>query len=218
MQKGFSGILILVVVALLAVGGYIYHQGNTKPNPLTNSTITSQPSTDTSSPSTTTTPQTEQWQKYISGELVSGLSITYPKGWVVRYRKEYALSSDYSAKYRLHFDFAPADWKSPDSVDWMGWGSMSFEVYDPQSDINQWLNKNLPTYKDGLATKEDTKIGGKPTFLVSSDGKKDWSVGWIPRDVVLGNDYSYEVGYSQNGEQDFVSILKKEVFPSIHIN
>lgn len=210
-QTGFSKILTLLFV-VLAIVGYFYYQKNNQMN------ITSQNPSNTSSPAPLTTPTKEQWKNYESGQVLDGISINYPNGWVVKYRKEYNLSSDYNAKYRITFDFAPLNWESSSSIDWMGWGSMSFDVYDPQKDINQWIDKYLPEYKNNLVVKGDTKIGSKPTFLINADGKADWSVGWIPRDVILGSEYYYQVSFSQNGDGDFVKRLKEEIFPYIHIN
>ena len=213
-QKGFAPILILIGILVMGVligGGYFLGAKQNIKVPVSSvapaPAVSAQPS-----PSAIATPNEQQWQKYESGQVLAGIAINYPKGWVVNYKKEYNLGTDYIAKYRLDFDFAPADWKSSGSIDWMGWGSISFDVYDRQKDINEWINKNLSKYKDGLVSKEDTKIGGKPTFLVSS------------RDVILGTDYSYEVGLSQNGyispdgKDNFRNILKEKIYPAIQIN
>lgn len=206
-QKGsaFIGILIGLVITAGLFG--VYYLGAQK-----NTTYPSLLLTPTPVPAKST------WQKYKSGQVLSGISIQYPSGWTVNYKKESNLSSDYAANYRLTFDFAPSGWNSQSSTDWMGWGEMSFDVYDPQTDINLWLNQYLPKYKDGLIAKEDSKIGNKPTFLIQADGKKDWAIGWLPRDVIFGTDFSYEVGYSQNGNGDFVKVLKQAIFPTIKIN
>lgn len=156
------------------------------------------------------------WKTYESGQVISGLSITYPKGWIVNYKKELNLSSDYTAKYRLTFDFAPSDWKSSNSTGWMGWGNMFFDVYDPQININQMINEIYPKDKDYLVGTEEVSIAGKPTFIIKSNEKKtNWP--WLPRRAILGKNYSYTMGYSQNGESNFIETLKKEIFPQIHI-
>lgn len=193
--------LLLMIIAVSATGGYMHYRQNDKLAPS----------------------QEEKWQKYNSGELISGLSIAYPKGWTVMYKKEYNLGSDYPAKYRLSFDFAPMAWESSTAVGWMGWGVVNFDVFDPQISINKWIDKNLSAeYRDGAVAKEDAKTGEKPTFLVSSKGKKEGSIGWSSS-VILGSNYSYVISYSQDGyyqdkNQNFIKILKEEVFPFIHIN
>lgn len=210
-QSGFPKVLLLLVIS--AVVGYLYYQKHTH-----QISITPQTPSNASPAGPLSTSTKEQWQNYESGQVLAGISINHPKGWMVKYRKEYNLSSEYRANYRITFDFAPLNWQSPGSVDWMGWGSMSFDVYDSQKDINQWIDKYLPKYKNGLVVKEDVKIGNRKTFLISADGKTDWSIGWILRDIILGSEYYYQVSFSQNGDGDFVKRLKEEIFPYIHVN
>ncbi|RJP46220.1 MAG: hypothetical protein C4584_01975, partial [Armatimonadetes bacterium] len=174
----------------------------------------------------------EQWQKYEGGTQLAGISFQYPQGWTVNYRREYDLSSDSTAKYRLSFDFAPPGW-NPDGwaapgSNWQGWGGMSFHVYDPQTDINQWLSvyesgfNNESIYKNKLIAKEYAKIGNKPTFLVSVDPQYKELVGWRPRIVILGRDYSYDLGtgegYFKNTTDNFMTVLREKIYPGIKIN
>jgi hypothetical protein len=155
------------------------------------------------------------WQEYESGKTISGLSISYPKDWTVKYYKEFRVSSNYDYPYyRIHFDFAPSGWNNQYAGGYMGWGSMMFDVYDPQGSMDQYIENIYPEYKTNLKTLGEEDIGGKPTFRLES---RDGSM-WAPSSVILGTDYSYDLGYSQNGTSDFVGILKKEIFPTIHIN
>lgn len=160
------------------------------------------------------TPYEESWQNYQSGQNIDGIIMNYPKDWLVNYRKEYNLGSDYKAKYRLAFDFAPPGWNSVGSVDWMGWGILDFDVYDPQTDINQWISKYSPDNKKDLAVKEGIKIGEKPTFEVSSN------VSQFGASVIFGSNYTYNLTHSQDGSDDFVKdvISRGGIFSYIHIN
>lgn len=225
-QKG--NILIGVLIGLLIAGGLLgaYYLGtskNSKPQPQ-NPIIASTPQP---TPITTTK---ERWQKYENETLLAGLSIQYPPDWTVNYRKEYDRSSDYTAKYRLTFDFAPPgwnpdEWAAPGS-DWQGWGRISFDVYAPQKDINQWLSmyekRELGIYKNKLIAKEQTEIGNKPTFFVSVNPQYSGQIYWRSRVVILGSNYSYELttseGYFKNATDNFRTVLEDKIYPGIKIN
>ncbi len=161
---------------------------------------------------------TANWQSYQSGQNIDGISINYPGGWKVNYRKAYKLSFDYKASYRIAFDFAPSGWNSPQSVDWMGWGSMFFDVYDPQADINQWVTKYAPNSSKDIKLSVVSNVGGKPTFDLAS------TVSQFGGTVILGTSYSYFLSYSQNGysssdnKENFLTVLKAQIFPTISIN
>lgn len=207
MQKGQALILIIVGLLIIAVvAGGAYYLGRQ----------TQQPTPTPLSSTTTTSRHEDPWQNYESGKNVDGIIINYPKGWIVKYRKEYALSSDYKAKYRIAFDFAPPDWKSPcdGNATYMCWGIIFFDVYSRETDINQWISKYSPDNKNDLTIKEDTKIGGKPTSQVYS------SVSQFGATVIFGNDYTYDLSHSQDGSEDFSNDwnTKVGIFSYIKIN
>ena len=199
MQKGFVTIFILIgVVVLTGVIWFNYSTNHIKSNQdqVQTPLATAQPSPDPS-------PYKDDWQKYTNGQNIDGIIINYHEGWKVNYRKEYNLTSDYKAKYRITFDFSPPGWKES-GYDYLGWGVINFDVYDPQPDITKFININYPTYRDNLTAKEVAKIGGKPTYL--EEGKEDFY--WLPRNVILGDKYSYELGHSQDGSDEFIENVR----------
>lgn len=210
----------LIIIALLAgivlTGTYLIFKSQSAKQTPPQSTQPSLPSTPTPTPD-----ETANWKTYTSGQNIDGISINYPRGWQVNYKKEYNLWFDYRAKYRLVFDFAPPEWKSPcgENATYMCWGIMSFDIYDFQTDVNQFITKAYPDYKDKLVVAKNIEIGGRPTFLL--EGKEDFY--WNPRNIVLGSDYSYETNYgqdgyvSEDGKVNYIDILKAKIFSQIYI-
>jgi len=186
------------------------------PSPSKNSSFTSQPTVySTLQPTSTDLPRyKDPWQKYESGQNIDGITINYPKGWKINYTKEYNLGSDYEAKYRLGFDFAPPGWIPDDgavSNDWMGWGVIFFDVYNPQTDVNQWINKYALKFKNDLIIEEGAKIGGKPTSQIQSKVSQFGAL------LIFGSNYTYDLSHSQNGSDDFVKDWTS-IFKYININ
>jgi hypothetical protein len=103
-------------------------------------------------------------------------------------------------------------WNGSHSASWMGWGSIYFDVFDPETDINQWVNKYYSSYKDSFTIKEDVSIGNKQTFLLEASG----GTMWASRVVILGSDYSYEMSFPEN-TSNFLQ-RKDEIFSGLHIN
>src|SRR5438105_3313371 len=91
------GVIIgLLIAAGLSIPYYLIlqNQGTTPPTQLPVATPKSSPIED-------------YWQPYKSGRNIDGISISYPPGWTVNYKKEFNLASDYKARHKLEFDFAP---------------------------------------------------------------------------------------------------------------
>jgi len=205
-------LIILFIISLGTVGTLAYTNYLLKNSSYTKKdilvTTPTPPQTPIAVP-TTITAITENWQTYERGKIISGLSINYPEGWIVKYR---------GSSYFIEFDLAPPGWSPSYTVggDWMGWGQMVFVVNDFQPDINTWIDKNLAEYKNDLVVKENTKIDDKPTFLINT--KENYQGMFTARNVILGNKYSYTIGRSQDGENDFGERLEKEIYPTIHID
>lgn len=224
-------LIILIIVSVGTVGVFAYtnyllkNSSYAKKDILLTTPIPTQFTTATPITIPTTTPRIAlpntnraSWQTYESGQAIDGLyglSITYPNGWEVNYRKE----SNPDSPVRFWFDFAPPDWSPSTNYineGWMEWGEMAFDVYDFQTDISTWIDKNLTDYKNDLTAKEDTKIGNRLTFFINT--KENYQGMWTPRWVILGSKYSYCVGFSQDGANNFIERLQKEIYPTIHID
>lgn len=216
MQKGFNLIIIVLgLVGIVVIASGIFYFGVSTGRKMEIGqqlvdTVNKSPQTASSSSNKKST-----WQTYTSGQNINGITINYPAGWKVNYKKETNLSSDYTAKHRISFDFAPSTWKET-GYSYLGWGSLYFDVYDPQTDATKFINTNYPTYKDNLTTKVDTRIGDRPTYL--EEGKEDFY--WLPRNIVLGSQHSYEVGHSQDGSDEFIGNVKTKtgIFEYIKID
>lgn len=187
----------LLAILVLAAIIYINYSNNRTKTP----SLTIQPTIYPTPQSTPTALPRYQdpWQKYESGQNIDGITINYPQGWKINYTREYNLVSDYKAKYRLQFDFAPPGWNPSSGTvmnDWMGWGTIYFDVYNPQIDVNQWINKYAPKFKNDLTIKEGTKIGGKPTSQIQSNVSQFGAL------LIFGSNYTYDLSHSQNGSTE----------------
>lgn len=174
--------------------------------------------TPTNSPLSPTIEPTTNWQPYTKGEFIqsAGFSIDYPTGWRVNIKKETNVYADYQAMFRLDFDFLPEGKQiNPQSVDWMGWGEMNIDVLNFKKNIYQFIQDYYPKYQQNITVSSTRQIGNKLAYYITA---KDTSYAWAPRYVVLGKDYSYELGFGQNGEGDFMERIKNEIYPTMSFN
>ncbi|MBI2338656.1 hypothetical protein HYU95_05750 [Candidatus Daviesbacteria bacterium] len=227
-QKGLAPILIMILIGV-AVSGYLLYTRQAKPTPPPqNPTATQTPqSTSASSLITNASPapagtgESANWKTYTDQELIenSGFYLRIPSGWIIKYRKAYKLSQDYYANFRIELDFSPPGWKiPPQSVNWMGWREMDVDVYGAKTNIDQWIADYLPKYKNGLIVSGTKKIGNKTAYLISASPKAEFFDGWIPRYIILGKDYSYELGFNPNGELNSYKIIEENIYPGIYFN
>lgn len=135
-----------------------------------------------------------------------GFSLFLPDDWRVEINEIKEVSAPYG---RFSFSFIP-----PEGLPsgWSFWGVLYIDIYEAQSSIEEWIEKYLPDYKDDLVITEEDSIGGKPVFLL--DKKEGF---WVPRYIILGTEYSYSYGFSQDGANNFAEIIEKEIFPNITI-
>jgi hypothetical protein len=145
------------------------------------------------------------WETYIAKEY--GLELNLPEEWKLLGEKPEISYDDEVA--RITFSFIP-----PEGIPagWEFWGVFMIDIYPYQLNINEWIEKNLSVLENELVVKELDKIGNKPTFLLN---KKEGP--WVPRFVILGNDYSYVYGFSQDGAPNFIQRIEEEIFPNITI-
>jgi len=162
-------------------------------------------------------------QAYKSGQSMAGLSINVPEGWKVNYficlnEPSEVGGWEWAA---IHLDFAPPGWQAPTNMGsdwWMGWGSIFMHVYDYQPDIETWITEYLSDYKDTYNLIRKDSLGGRPYFILESSVEEFW----VPQHIILGTEYSYSYGTSQDGffedeKHNFASILIEEIFPHISI-
>lgn len=212
-----SNVLILtpliIVVIIFVIVSYFFLQNQQLQNVQKEMSIMT--------PTTVAKSGTANWKAYADKEIIenSGLYLKIPSGWIIKYRKTDKLSQDYNANFRIEFDFSPPGWKTPpQSVDWMGWRIMNIDVYGTKTNINQWMTDYLPKYKNGLTVSETKTIGNKTAYLISASSSSEFFAGWIPRYIILGKDYSYELGFNNNGEPDAGKIIEKDIYPNIYFN
>ena len=206
--------VLLIIALLLIVGGGAYYLGKKQNTALSkNQQKEANPTAIQLTPTSTSSP-IANWQTYVSSQSIGGISITYPTGWKVNYKKEFNLSSDYTANYRATFDFAPPGWSNPNAVGYMGWVAVFFDVYDSQSDINHFINKYYLDYKDKIKATKIADIDNKQTFLLDSNGEGVFT----PRTVILGTNYSYEMSFGNGEDGNYVKEFEKEFDPKIHID
>jgi len=160
-----------------------------------------------------------EWKTYNSGQDIMGFSLNIPTGWTVNFSKgKYILPGELSG---VGFDFAPPEWSSANySYSYMGWGVFYIKFYNPETDIDKWIDKHLSDFKDGLIVTKEGQIGGKSIFALNKGESWDeekLGVVWNPYHVILGTEYSYSYGFSQDGANNFAQIIEEKIFPNISI-
>jgi len=229
-NKGVTPILIvLIIVGVLALGGGTYYFLVNKAPKSVGCTQEAKICPDGSTVGRTGSncefaecpaakaDETASWKVYNSEQEIMGFSLDVPPEWKVNYKEEV---TSWGALVRVWFDFAPLNWDTSYGIGWMGWGAFSFDVYEPQDDISQWIEKYLPDLKDSLTITVEDPIGGKPVFgLNKGEGWNEEELGmvWVPRYVIFGIEYSYDYGFSQDGANNFVQIIKEKIFPNVSI-
>lgn len=150
----------------------------------------------------------KEWAKDLPLDIKTdniGFFLTPPVGWDVEVKDEGNDSS---------FSFIP-----PEGIPsgWNFWGVLHLSVYKSQPNIDEWIKQHYPDFKDeyNLVGKKRKDIGGKPVFLVEPENLKDKP--WLPRYVILGDNYSYVYSFSQDGAMGFIERIEKEIFPNIII-
>jgi hypothetical protein len=164
------------------------------------------------------------WQSYSRGQLVanSGIRINYPQGWTVELRTAQGQQASVSGMplRHLEFDFLPpAIQANPQSSGWLGWGGMSVDVSDKASDIHEWITTMFPDLTGDIDV-TTTVVGNKPAYYLMARGgtTNPAAEGFTPRWVVFGSRYTYDVGFSQNGVNDFEFQLRRNIFPVIRFD
>ena len=188
------------------------------------STMTPAPTIETIAP---------KWQPYTRGQTIknAGILMNYPQGWTIRLKDEGKLNyPGYTANFSLDIDFLPPDKQiNPSSIDWMGWGAMTIDVYPPYSTVENWFSAWLRTPINGINNNLNKRsyyqyttkqIGNKTAYFIkaSTTAPDDVKAGFAPSYIVLGTLYTYELGYSQNGAGGFVQRIESDIFPTMIFN
>jgi len=138
-----------------------------------------------------------------------GLSLFLPDNWRVEINNG---TENFTAPYHtFSFSFIPPEEISSDSK---FWGVLYIHIYKTQANIDKWIEKYLPDFKDYLLIEKREDIGGKPVFLLNLNREDKL---WVPRYVILGSEYSYVYSFSQDGASDFIQRIIEEIFPNITI-
>lgn len=162
-----------------------------------------------------------KWKIYKSGEQVENydFSITYPQGWKFKLQKD---QSEYFIKEgltRIWFDISPPEWKIENGLESQyEWGSFAVDVYPHSPTITSWISTFLPGYENRLKI-ESKKIGNKAAYLLIGKSNPDKNIDlshFYSRTVVLGEKYSYVIGFGNAGwEIGSEEIIEKEIFPGL---
>lgn len=179
------------VVILVVAGTMIYRLNNAQPE----------------------TPKVTTMQKngivYQTGTEVDNakFSLGYPKGWQVSIQDDQS-----SPAKRLTIYIIP-----PGVVLSQGqnfWGGFYVAVYPPQSSIENWLSDLHRDYYSYTTS----QIGNKTAYLIrsSSTAPQPMKDGFVPRYIILGKYYAYQIDFFRNGEQGFAERIRNEVFPGLN--
>ena len=154
------------------------------------------------------------WKDYKTEDVISGVSISYPVGWRIRYKKEDATSTNFPAKFTILFDIAPASWPiQADPSKKMGWGGLSFKAFNVHSNISDFIAFEYPVEKNYLIYDIEKNIGAKPTYFLKTKPSAPFYDSWEPKYVVLGTLYSYEMAFFDSGEYGFSDNIQEKILP-----
>ncbi len=151
--------------------------------------------------------------KYISGSDIFnfGVRIDLPNGWSGQLKRDDSLRLyDKNIITRINVYIYPPDFSKRFGKFWDG---IPIDVYQKESTIDEWLTKNLPDYKNKLVVKTQT-IGNKTSYNLEPDSSKG-NFMWAYRQVVLGDTYSYVIGYYNGGSAESFEKIKSEIYPRI---
>lgn len=152
-----------------------------------------------------------------------GISLIFPYGWKVTYRKSTVINPVPNFLNRIDFDFLPAGQiADPNAKDGMGWGGLSITVYTHVYAASDWIAQTYPPESNRLMAFPDSTIGNMPAYLVApkadvSSNDPIWAA-FTPRDIVLGNRYIYEFTFSLTGAGNYQNIIKRAIYPFLHFD
>jgi hypothetical protein len=139
-------------------------------------------------------------------------NLGYPAGWWVNYQ-----ITELGKTPRVEFDIAPPGWKipNPQNAVFLGYGSMSVDIHPHYDNINEFIKNEYGQFYQGkIEGIIDINIGNQTSYLIQAktDSNSIFQSSWIPRNVVLGGKYSYEIGFGNGGSGDS-TVIKEAIWP-----
>lgn len=149
---------------------------------------------------------------YVSGtDLYDyGIKVNLPSGWNAKIKK--SASYDKNSIARIDFYLYPQDFDQTKAEFWDGF---PIDVYPKAQTIDEWITKYLPDFKDKLIINQQ-KIGNKTSYNLDLDRTKSPNREWTYRQVVLGEIYSYVIGYYNGGSTEGSNRIQSEIYPKIN--
>ncbi len=168
--------------------------------------------------------QSPQYANYKSGDEVKGykFALNYPSGWQVKVEDGTALLIKYgsvgSLIKRFNILLIPPGINLGKGE--FGWGGFNVDVYPKQNSIEAWFSNFLSNPANGKDFNNrsyykytSVKIGNKTGYYIDTTDIAPNKASFSPRYIVLGNKYSYEIGFLPNGDKSSHEIIYKELFP-----
>lgn len=166
-QKGFANIvLIIVIVAIIAVGGYFAFVKKSEPIAQQQPTPTTI-QTKTPTPSPTPTPEKKQTANCVNGKF--GYELIYPVGWKVWTRGEgearSATCSENLASYSFAKDLFGTLFKNQINLMVFTRDNQVKEFWQGVNSLDDYVNKTT------LSIKKETRLGGERLVWLSLDSR-----------------------------------------------
>jgi len=148
-------------------------------------------------------------------------SLNYPNGWRVSIKKD----PGFMSFKRFEISVIPPDVKLNQGENF--WGGFIVDAYPPQSSIEKWFTNFLSTPINGMNMEDNNRsyytyntseIGNKTAYLIqtSNSAPQFVHIGFEPREIILGEYYSYQIGFFQNGDSGFSKLIENELFPTLN--
>lgn len=189
-------ILLIVIIAALVIGvKFVVIQNSSRINQTNNAV--------------------PNYAVYVSGSELhnSGIKINLPQGWTGKTKED---SADVNGEKinQINFYLYPPNYQqSQNPSEGSFWDGIPFRVYPMEISIESFISKYYPTYKEKLIV-EEGKIGNMKSYNLKPDPKK-YTGEWAYREVVLGKNHAYEVGYYNGGSPESHKTIVSEVYPNI---
>lgn len=238
-SRTLISLLLFLLICVIAMGAYILltltHK--TKPQPVKTLTQAPTQTPRPSSPSASLTPVLKNgqdipttWTTYPDSNFYLSnfrFYLSYPQTWKVNYQRRSDSYLQNSPFTRIEFDMLPPNAQvtppiASQSAQWLGWGSMAVDIYPHPASVQDWINTYLPAYKTKVSSTNAGTIGNRQAYFISVSTDlptldPTYST-FNPLYLVIGQNYSYEITFSQNGQLGFVDTIKKTIWPLIHFD
>lgn len=237
-HKWIPVLVIGLIFLIILISGFIYWSGKKKTGKQTilpTNTPSTTPPISSSTPISPIISQIGQgvpttWTTYPDNNFYianAHFYLSYPQSWKVNYRRNSDPSLQNTSFTRIEFDMLPpyaivTPASSSGAISEFGWGSMTVDVYPHPNSVQEWINTYFPDIKTKLLALSAGSIGNKQAYVIKV--RSDLPTGdptyasFQSFSLVIGENNSYAITYSQDGQEGFQHVIEQTIWPNIHFD